>query len=66
MHGARAVAESLYLIHKHEAEKERANWNDMGFETSKHAPTDTHPPAMSYLLTLLQKFHLLGTEHSNI
>jgi len=37
--GARAVADSVYLIHKHEAERRRElTGNGVGFETPKATP----------------------------
>lgn len=45
--GAGAVAKSSHLIHKHEAGREEANWEQHGLmkpQKQKPTPTDISPP----------------------
>lgn len=53
-HGSGAVAESLHLIHKHKAEKERAQLRWRGLLRS------SSPPPVTHLLILPKQFYQLG------
>lgn len=63
-HGAGIVAESLHLIHKHEAEKELAR-DDRSF-WRKPATGDVPPPTRPLLQILPKQFYQLRPKHSNI